>query len=138
VIRIFDLEVTVIYTDYLFYSTVWRGTLSEGEFEKFALRACTYINSLTFGRAASVAENDKRRDNLAFCLCAVTDLLASASASGGFDHGTISSIKNDGFEVAYHEPNSNSANTSTSAADPLYSAAMFWLGSTGLLYCGNN
>ena len=125
---------TVICSDYSFYSTVWRGKLSADEFDKFSRRACAYIDSLTFGRASSVSDSDKRKDNLAFCICAVTDLLADTAVVDS-NGGSISSVRNDGFEVTYHKPDTSSLPFSD---DPLYSAALFWLGPTGLLYCGSN
>jgi len=138
----------MIYADYDYYTADWRGTLTEDIFARYAPRAAAYIDRVTFGRAASSLT--RWGDRIRSCSCALTDLLAGTAAVGGTDPAgvtaavtgqAIAAIRNDGFEVEYHKPESVAADAagavvSGGRSGTLWDTVQFWLGGTGLLYCG--
>ena len=68
-----------IYADYEYYKSVFGGGIvSEGDFPQLAAKASAYIDSITFGRAAEHADDER----LKRCCCELCDSLSQTSSSG--------------------------------------------------------
>ena len=111
------------YSDYEFYANEYGGALSEEGFNKEALRASAYIDTLTMYRIDTQAL-EKYGNQIKLATCAVIDVYSS---------------ERDGGEIASESVGSWSRSYSTSGKDTqarLYEAAETYLIMTGLLYRG--
>ena len=68
----------IVFADYEFYKSIG-GELSESEFTRLAAKASAYIDSITFGRAAGHADDER----LKRCCCELCDSLSVTAGSGG-------------------------------------------------------
>nr|DAE41484.1 MAG TPA: Head Tail Connector Protein [Caudoviricetes sp.] len=107
--------------DFAYYrdSYCGRAIVTEEEFNSFAVRACAYVNKITFGRAEATADTAGVKN----AVCAVCEVLHRYDAREG-----ISSENNDGYSVTYKT-------SSRQVQDRLYEAASLHL-SSALLYRG--
>jgi len=58
--------------NYEYYTDVYKGELTEGEFNKNSRMALSFANRITQGRV-STNTNDKIQDAIDICLCELTD-----------------------------------------------------------------
>ena len=65
------------YADYAFYSGEYMGTVCEDDFTRLAVRASSFIDYYTQGRAAAAAGTDPVRQ----CCCALVDVYAGIEAA---------------------------------------------------------
>jgi len=118
------------YADYTFYSTVYVGKLSEGDFLRLAERASDYIDSRTAYRFQTEIPS-QLQVRLQKACCAVAEALYASSESGGSGIKTSESV--DGYSVQYAVNSSKvkSADETVLAAFNLYlsdiSKAMRWI-----------
>lgn len=111
--------------EYTYYIGIFRGTLTESDFNRLSVKASAYMDRVTFGRLAE--ETDETVLNSAgLAFCAVVDAMKQN------EEGGIKSESNDGVSVTYVE-NSGSAKTD---GRRLREAVDLFLGGTGLLYRG--
>lgn len=59
----------MVYADYAYYSGVYMGMMEEGQFQRLAIRASSYLDYYTRGRAQAAAETDAVK----MCCCALAD-----------------------------------------------------------------
>lgn len=114
------------YADYSYYRENFHGSLvPEDSFERNALQATRYIDSVTFGRIGSdVTEAVKN------ACCALTEIYYSGTVSPRAASG-VTSEKVGNCSVSYA-----AAENVGTQQKRLRSAVKLWLGSTGLLYRG--
>lgn len=112
-------------TDYVFYASVYGGTLPEEDFSKLRGRASAYLASITLGRSSLPALPETTRNSVDMALCAVVDAMHKAE-----NGGEIASETNDGISVTY------AAKVQQTEQQRLYDAAASYLAWTGLLYRG--
>ena len=107
--------------DFTYYWDSYRGRRIQSEeiFDSLAVRACAYVNTITFGRAEAEADTAGVKN----AVCAVCDVLQLYDGREG-----ISSENNDGYSVTYKT-------SSRQVQDRLYEAASLHL-SSALLYRG--
>lgn len=112
--------------DYNFYIGVFRGRMSEADFERLAVYASAYLDELTMGRTDRElpAETEEKAK---MALCAVADAYQMNEQGGG-----VASETNDGISVTYVA----GVGSAKTEGRRLYEAAALFLGSTGLLYRG--
>ena len=116
------------YADFTYYTNTYLGTaIASPDFARLALRASTYIDRLTFNRAASDTDNT---DAIKMACCAVAEEIQKSEADGGVDGIQSESIGQN--SVTY------TANSSKqlSAPDKYMQAAALYLVSTGLMFPG--
>ena len=63
----------ILYADYEYYTTTYKGSLSKEEFGKFIMKSSAYVRRITFGRADDNIEMEEVR----LAACAVCDLIAN-------------------------------------------------------------
>ena len=63
----------ILYADYEYYTTTYKGSLSKEEFEKSIMKSSAYVRRITFGRA----DENKELDEVKLAACAVCDLIAN-------------------------------------------------------------
>ncbi|MEG0396306.1 MAG: hypothetical protein RR612_06230 [Oscillospiraceae bacterium] len=96
------------YADYLFYSTVYRGAMSEADFIIWASRATDKMDMLTQGKAATTTQTMAKRIKL--CCCALADtLLAENNTAINTQNGAVASENNDGYSISYKAIRSKTA-----------------------------
>lgn len=106
--------------DYDYYITEYRGNkLDEASFGRLIRRAGSYIDQVTFGRSRRLC-----RIELSDAACAVAECMYKQEQGG-----EVSSATNDGYSETYVTSN-------RSSDQQLYNAALWYLGSTGLMYQG--
>lgn len=101
------------------------GTLEETEFSRFAFRAESELNRLTFDRISDILpipECVKR------CLFELITYISKNSKNGNC--AAASSVSNDGYSIVYSNPQS--------AEKEIYSIVHTYLANTGLMYCGTD
>lgn len=115
----------MIAVDYDFYLQVYKGKMTQEDFERLSVKASAYLDYVTFGRIND-ALPDSVQQKVKLALCEVVDTYLLNEQGGG-----IASESNDGISVTY--VSSSNAKTDTQR---LYSAVSLYLGGTGLLYRG--
>ena len=82
------------YADFEYYKTEFHGTViaSAAEFDSMEIKARAYVDTVTFGRAASAAESSEVKN----ATCAICEIYQQYSK-----HEGISSENNDGYSVTY-------------------------------------
>lgn len=135
------------YADYEYYTTTYLGTaISEQDFPRLALRASTYLDYYTAGKAAQNATLDAVK----MACCAVAEqyhaidtaqALAQKSLSEALSQegGELQSQTVGSWSKTYRsggESAAQAAASATSAKAGLASAASMYLAGTGLLYRG--
>lgn len=114
---------TVAYT---FYTDTYGGTLAEDTFLRHRVHATALLRQYTGGRAEREGVDESA---VSLALCALCDALERNEQGGG-----IASESNDGVSVSYV------AGVSKAKTDDgrLFDAAMRFLGTSGLLYRGED
>lgn len=112
-------------TDYVFYASVYGGTLPEEDFNRLRGRASAYLASLTLGKSGLAALPDAVRKSVDMALCSVVDELNKVE-----NGGDIASESNDGISITY------AAKAQQTQQQRLYDTAAAHLAWTGLLYRG--
>lgn len=112
-----------MYANYFFYTGTFYGALSEGDFNRLAVRATAEINRITFNRAATATGADLEAVKLA--QCAVIDELYKIEMGGD-----IASESNDGVSRSY------ASGTARSKTQRIVEAARVYLDSTNLCFAG--
>ena len=116
------------YADYTYYLQTYVGdVIGEADFLRLATRASSFLDRLTFGRAASDTDNT---DAIKNAMCAVAEEIYSVEQDGGLDGIASESIGSS--SVTYAD---NSARRMVREAR-YQNAARQYLGSTGLMYMG--
>jgi len=59
----------VVFVDFIYYSTIYKGILEKEDFDILVVQASSYINEQTFGRVTSLVIPEKVK----YCTCVVTD-----------------------------------------------------------------
>lgn len=114
------------YASYKYYVEEYGGSLSEDEFNRFSRKASAYIDTITFNRAAK-AMSGMFAGRIKEACCGVVDVMMKNENGGG-----IASETNDGISVTYV----SSGDEKKSPEQRLYSEALIYLGTTGLMYRG--
>lgn len=140
----------MVYADMAYYTNEYLGTLiSDDDWDRLALRASSYIDYLTMGRAEK--EVDKWKTQLANACCALAEQyqqvetaqkLAQKSLSAAYEFS--GNIETQSETVGSWTRNYRSggataisaANAMTTAKTELYTVAAQYLATTGLLYRG--
>lgn len=111
-----------MYSNYEFYKTVFRGELSDAEYQRRGVRAAAEIDRMTFGRAKTAAGD--AAEAVMFAECAVIDELSYQAAGGS---GDVISESNDGISRSYA-----TGAAAKSARQRIDAAASTWLCRTDL------
>lgn len=104
--------------EYSFYTDVYCGKMSEGEFKRYSAAATAFVGQVTFNR--ELPEDAGGR-----AICAVADVMKRGEERAG-----ISREENDGIAVTY------AGTSSAEVVAECYRAVALYLGGTGLLYRG--
>lgn len=122
----------ILYADYEYYTTTYKGSLSKEEFEKFIMKSSAYVRRITFGRADDNIEMEEVR----LAACAVCDLIANDEKVRSKHSGrAITSENTDGYSVSY-ESGGNGETADDLLCKKMYNTAALFLDPTGLLYMG--
>lgn len=137
----------MVYADYEYYINVYMGTsIQEPEFLRFALRASSFLDYYTQGRAASAAGLDAVK----MACCAVAEQYQAIEAAQALVQKSLNfSLSSGGGELqsqsvgswskTYRSGGESAAQAAASAKaarDGLADAANMYLAQTGLLYRG--
>lgn len=124
------------YIDYDFYKESYGGTnVPQNSFLRFSIKACAYIDKITFGRIPKMYVLDKENeeynlpDEVKLACCETMDLLFKIESDGGI----IASESEGKHSVTYL---GGAATTNISEEKKIYEAASLYLDNTGLLYRG--
>lgn len=121
-----------LYASYAYYVSVYKGNITEEEFEKAIIPATAYVRRITFGRA----DQNMELDEVKLTTCAICDLLANDEKARSQHSGrTVVSENTDGYSVTYE--NGRDGDTADDLLNrKIYKAAELYLEPTGLLYAG--
>lgn len=136
------------YADYEYYTTTYLGTaISEADFPRMALRASSFLDYYTQGRAAQNADLDALK--MACCAVAeqyqyidIAQALAQKSLTSSLESsesGELQSQTVGSWSKTYRSGGESAAQAATAAASArslLSAAAAQYLAGTGLLYRG--
>lgn len=115
-----------MYSDYGFYSSEYKGTLTEAEYIRFSVRASAEINRITSNKANTAEGEELTAVKMAEC--AVIDELSYQSIGG---NGDVTSESNDGISRSYA-----TGTVAKSSRQRIDAAAYTFLCSANLLFCG--
>lgn len=122
----------ILYADYEYYTTTYKGSLSKEEFEKFIMKSSAYVRRITFGRADDNIEMEEVR----LAACAVCDLIANDEKVRSKHSGRVVTSENtDGYSVSY-ESGGNGETADDLLHKKMYNTAALFLDPTGLLCMG--
>lgn len=113
----------MIYADYTYYKDVYKGTLSEEDFNRLSRQASAYIDNITFGRA-SRNNPEKIQNMVKDTCCAITDLYYKSEQGGEVVSQSVGS-----WSKQY-------ASSGKTIEQKLYNTAEMYLAITGLMYQG--
>lgn len=116
-----------VYVDYDFYKGQG-GTMDESVFDRAALKASTYIRSITLGRSDGYVG-----DELKYAACEVADVFNVIFAQSDEQIGAIKSENNDGYSVTYVNEIAEGETREALFRRKAYDAVRSWLLGTGLL-----
>lgn len=137
----------MVYADFEFYTTEYMGAaINDTDFPRFALRASTYLDYYTQGRA----EKNADLDAVKMACCALAEqyqiidqaqALANKNLASGLktDGGEVQSETVGGWSKSYRsggESAGAAASVVANAQASLASVARLYLAGTGLLYRG--
>lgn len=135
----------MLYADYAYYSGTYMGTVSEEDFPRLAVRAGSYLDYITTGKAAAHAELDAVK----LACCALVDVYRDIETAKAAAVKSLSALEENGAELQSqtvgswsktYRSGTESANAALSTAAEaeklLYPTAMRYLAPTGLLYRG--
>lgn len=133
------------YADYTYYSGVYMGTVSSGDFPRLAVRASSFLDYFTQNRAKDNAELDEVK----MCCCALVDKYAVIEAAQELAIKNLVSAVANGAEVKSEtvggysrtlatggESAVSAMNATDGARKLLAETCMEYLANTGLLYRG--
>ena len=135
------------YADYEYYTTTYLGTaIQEPDFPRLALRASSFLDYYTQGRAAQ----NKDLDAVKMACCAVAEQYQTIDTAQALEQRSLSAaLSQDGGELKSQtvgswsktyqsggESAAQAATFATSAKSGLAAAANMYLAGTGLLYRG--
>lgn len=131
------------YVDYDYYHNTYMGTVGEEDFERLAVRASSYLDYYTMGKAAAAADTDPVK----MCCCALVDKYAiietaQALAAKSISAAGASAVKSEtvgGYSrtLATGGESANAAlSTLEEAKKALPGVCVEYLAYTGLLYRG--
>lgn len=122
----------ILYADYEYYTTTYKGSLSKEEFEKSIMKSSAYVRRITFGRA----DENKELDEVKLAACAVCDLIANDEKVRSKHSGRVVTSENtDGYSVSY-ESGGNGETADDLLGRKIFDALELYLMPTGLLYMG--
>lgn len=122
----------ILYADYEYYTTTYKGNLTKEEFEKSIMKASAYVRRITFGRA----DDNMELEEVKLAACAVCDLIANDEKVRGKHSGrAITSENTDGYSVTY-ESGGNGETADDLLCKKMHNTAALFLDPTGLLYMG--
>lgn len=116
----------MITVDYSFYTSTFKGTTTEADFNRLAVKASAYLDRVTFDRITDALPT-VTLTRVKLALCEVVDTFLLNEHGGG-----VASESNDGVSINYMA-GIGSAKTDQQR---LREAAALHLGGTGLLYRG--
>ena len=111
------------FVDYAFYTDEFGGAMPEAVFERVSRQAYAYVNTITFGRIASVSDAAVI-DKIKRAICAVAEVYNQQEQGG-----VVLSAHNDGYIETYQAD-------STTVEQRTYNAALLYLALTGLMFSG--
>lgn len=116
------------YATYTFYTDTYLGTaIAEADFARLALRASSWIDRLTFQRAADDVDNTTA---LSMACCAIAEDVQRTEANGGDD--AIQSETTGQHSITY----ATTSSKMLTAGETYQQSAALYLGSTGLMFAG--
>lgn len=122
----------ILYADYEYYTTTYKGSLSKEEFEKSIMKSSDYVRRITFGRA----DENKELDEVKLAACAVCDLIANDEKVRSKHSGRVVTSENtDGYSVSY-ESGGNGETADDLLGRKIFDTLELYLMPTGLLYMG--
>lgn len=122
----------ILYADYEYYTTTYKGSLSKEEFGKFIMKSSAYVQRITFGRADDNIEMEEVR----LAACAVCDLIANDEKVRSKHSGRVVTSENtDGYSVSY-ESGGNGETTDDLLKRNIFDTLLLYLEPTRLLYMG--
>lgn len=122
----------ILYADYEYYTTTYKGSLSKEEFGKIIMKSSAYVRRITFGRADDNIEMEEVR----LAACAVCDLIANDEKVRSKHSGRVVTSENtDGYSVSY-ESGGNGETTDDLLKRNIFDTLLLYLEPTGLLYMG--
>lgn len=114
-----------MYADYAFYTGTYKGSLIiEAAFDELSERASEFLEMATFGAVESANHDAAYSDKIKKACCAVAEAIKKNR-----DGGDVVSESTSKVSRSY-------AKSETSETSRMMNAALFHLGSTGLLYRG--
>lgn len=132
------------YADYAFYSGEYMGTVCEDDFMRLAVRASSFLDYYTQGRAAAAADTDPVR----LCCCALVDVYAGLEAARALAKSKLTAAA-EGEDIKSETVGSYSRtlatcgesalaalNVANAAKTTLAETCARYLAHTGLLYRG--
>lgn len=123
----------MIYADYDFYVSEYRGEISQDAFDGVIVKACAHVRRITFGRADQHVDDE----NVKLAVCAACDAIASFDARRKLHNGAnIVSENTDGYSVSYANEQASGETTEGVISRKVYHAAEVFLLPTGLLNWG--
>lgn len=122
----------ILYADYEYYTTTYKGSLSKEEFEKSIMKSSAYVRRITFGRA----DENKELDEVKLAACAVCDLIDNDEKVRSKHSGRVVTSENtDGYSVSY-ESGGNGETADDLLGRKIFDTLELYLMPTGLLYMG--
>ena len=122
----------ILYADYEFYTTTYKGNLLKEEFEKTIMKASAYVRRITFGRA----DDNMGMEEVKLAACAVCDLIANDEKVRSKHSGRVVTSENtDGYSVSY-ESGGNGETADELLGRKIFDTLELYLMPTGLLYMG--
>lgn len=133
------------YADYDYYAGTYLGTASEDDFPRLAVRASSYLDYITSGKAAKNADLDAVK----MACCALVDAYSDIEAAKAAASKSLDALQANGAELqsqtvggwsrSYRSGADVASGALTTAAEAekgLYAVASRYLLATGLLYRG--
>lgn len=122
----------ILYADYEYYTTTYKGSLSKEEFEKSIMKASAYVRRITFGRA----DDNMKMEEVKLATCAVCELLANDEKVRSKHLGrAVTSENTDGYSVSY-ESGGNGETADDLLKRNIFDTLLLYLEPTRLLYMG--
>lgn len=122
----------ILYADYEYYTTTYKGSLSKEEFEKSIMKSSAYVRRITFGRA----DDNMEMEEVKLATCSVCELLANDEKVRSKHSGRVVTSENtDGYSVSY-ESGGNGGTADELLGRKIFDTLELYLMPTGLLYMG--
>lgn len=122
----------ILYADYEYYTTTYKGSLSKEEFEKSIMKSSAYVRRITFWRA----DDNMEMEEVKLAACSVCDLIANDEKVRSKHSGrAVTSENTDGYSVSY-ESGGNGETSDDLLCKKMHNTAALFLDPTGLLYMG--